>query len=190
MSLFPNTALLVIDVQQGLDDPALPRRNNPGAEKRIAELIAAWRTNGRPVIHVQHMSVEPKSTLRPELPGNAFKREAEPAAGEPVFQKTVSSAFIGTDLERHLRDNAITDLIVVGLTTEHCVSSTVRTAGNLGFNVIVVEDATAAFDTIGPDGKLYSGELMHRTALASLNEEFAVVKSTRKVLAEFGSSTP
>jgi nicotinamidase-related amidase len=182
MSMSSRTALLLIDIQQGLDDPDLPPRNNPDAEKRIAELLAAWRANRRPVIHVQHMSVEPKSTLRPELPGNAFKPEAEPIAGEPVFQKTVSSAFIGTDLEAYLRANGITDLVVVGLTTEHCVSSTVRTAGNLGFNVTVVDDATAAFDTVGPDGKLYSGELMHLTALASLNEEFARVRSTRAML--------
>lgn len=182
MTPFGQRALLLIDVQQGLDDPRFPPRNNPDAEKRIAELLATWRANGWPVIHVQHMSVEPGSTLRPELPGNAFKPEAAPIAGEPIFRKTVSSPFIGTGLESHLRLNGITDLVVAGLTTEHCVSSTVRTAGNLGFNVTVVDDATAAFDTVGPDGKLYSGELMHRTALASLNEEFASVRSTKDIL--------
>lgn len=182
MPISSRAALLLIDIQQGFDDPRFPPRNNPDAEKRIAELLTAWRAAGRPVIHVQHMSVEPQSTLRPELPGNAFKPEAAPVASEPVFQKTVSSAFIGTDLESHLRANGITDIVVAGLTTEHCVSSTVRTAGNLGFNVIVVDDATAAFDTVGPDGKLYSGELMHRTALASLNEEFAMVRTTKDVL--------
>jgi nicotinamidase-related amidase len=177
-------ALLLIDIQQGLDDPKYGARNNPEAEHRVAELLAAWRGSGRPVIHVQHMSTEPASTLRPELPGNAFKLEAQPIAGEPVFQKRVSSPFIGTDLEKHLRTNGITDVVVVGLTTEHCVSSTVRTAANLGFNVTVVNDATAAFDKVGPDGQFYSGDLMHRTALASLNEEFAAVRSTKDILAE------
>jgi nicotinamidase-related amidase len=187
MSLSSNTALLLIDIQQGLDDPRHGSRNNPDAEKRIAELLAAWRASGRPVIHVQHMSTEPGSTLRPELPGNAFKPEAQPVAGEAIFRKQVSSPFIGTDLEKHLRANGITDVVVVGLTTEHCVSSTVRTSANLGFNVIVVDDATAAFDTVGPDGTLYGGDLMHRTTLASLNEEFATVRSTKDILAA-GSS--
>jgi nicotinamidase-related amidase len=183
MSLASNTALLLIDIQQGLDDPRHGSRNNPDAEKRIAELLAAWRESSRPVIHVQHMSVEPQSTLRPGLPGNDFKPEAMPIAGEPVFQKQVSSAFIGTDLESHLRANGITDLVVIGLTTEHCVSSTVRMAGNLGFNVTVVDDATAAHGYVGPDGIHYSGDLLHRTALASINGEFAAVRSTKEILA-------
>lgn len=178
-----NTALLVIDVQQGLDEPRLGARNNPDAERRIAELLAAWRAARRPVIHVQHMSLEPQSSLREGLPGNAFKPETQPLHGEPVFRKHVNSAFIGTDLEAYLRANGIRGLVVVGLTTDHCVSTTVRMAGNLGFGVIVVDDATATFERTGPDGTHYSADLMHRVALASLNQEFATVRSTRDVLA-------
>lgn len=177
-----HAALLLIDVQQGLDDPKFGARNNQDAEQRIADLLAAWRSSSRPVIHVQHMSVEPHSPLRPELPGNAFKVEAQPVAGEPVFQKTVNSAFMGTDLEAHLRDNGIDALVVAGITTDHCVSSTVRMAGNLGFTVTVVEDATATFERIGPDGAHLTADTMHRAALASLHGEFATVRSTRDVL--------
>ena len=178
-----NTALVVIDVQQGLDEPRLGARNNPDAERHMAELLAAWRAARRPVIHVQHMSLEPQSSLREGLPGNAFKPEAQPLDGEPIFRKHVNSAFIGTDLEAHLRANGIHELVVVGLTTDHCVSTTVRMAGNLGFGVTVVEDATATFERTGPDGTHYSADLMHRAALASLNQEFAAVRSTRDVLA-------
>ena len=178
-----NTALVVIDVQQGLDEPRLGARNNPDAEQHMAELLAAWRVARRPVIHVQHMSLEPQSSLREGLPGNAFKPEAQPLAGEPIFRKHVNSAFIGTDLEAYLRANGIHDLVVVGLTTDHCVSTTVRMAGNLGFDVTVVEDATATFERVGPDGIHYSAEVMHGAALASLDQEFAAVRSTRDVLA-------
>jgi len=187
VSLPSIAALLVIDVQQGLDEPRYGARNNPEAEKRIAELLAAWRAGGRPVIHVQHMSLEPQSPLREGLPGNAFKAEALPLAGEPVFQKHVNSAFIGTELEAHLRANGIEDLVVVGLTTDHCVSTTVRMAGNLGFNVTLVEDATATFERRGPDGTSYSAELMHDAAMASLHGEFATVRSAREVLAAMGA---
>lgn len=187
-----SAALLLVDVQQGLDDPRWGARNNPDAERRIAELLAAWRAAGRPVIHVQHLSLEPRSPLRADAPGHAFKAEAFPRAGEPVFRKHVNSAFIGTGLEAHLRANGIEALVVVGLTTDHCVSTTVRMAGNLGFAVTVVEDATATFERRGPDGTHYGADVMHRVALASLHGEFAAVRSARDVLAavEAGFSGP
>jgi nicotinamidase-related amidase len=176
-------ALVLIDVQQGLDHPRWGARNNPGAEQQIAAVLAAWRQAGWPVIHVQHLSQVPGSPLRAEAPGNAFKPQAMPIDGEPVFRKTVNSAFIGTSLEAHLRRQGIEALVVVGLTTDHCVSTTVRMAGNLGFDVVVVEDATATFERTGPDGTLYPAEQMHRAALASLHGEFAQVQSTDEVLA-------
>ena len=175
-------ALLLIDVQQGLDAPGWGARNNPHAERRMLDLLAAWRQRGWPVVHVQHDSVEPDSPLRPEHAGNAVKPGFEPAPGEPLFRKTVNSAFIGTGLEAHLREAGIGSLVVVGLTTDHCVSTSVRMAGNLGFDVVVVDDATATFERTGPAGDAWSAEQMHRVALASLDGEFARVASTANVL--------
>lgn len=183
VALSPRTALLVVDVQQGMDDPRMGARNNPQAEQRMVDLLAAWRATKRPVIHVQHMSKEPNSPFRPELPGNALKPEVVPRDGEPLFKKDVNSAFIGTELEPYLRRNNITDLVVVGMTTDHCVSTTVRMAGNLGFNVTLVEDATATFERRGPDGMHYTADALHRAELASLNGEFATVRSSSEVLA-------
>lgn len=183
MNLPSNAALLLIDVQQGFDQPRWGERNNPDAERRIAELLAAWRGAGRPVLHAQHLSLEPHSPLRADAPGHAFKVEALPMAGEPVFRKHVNSAFIGTDLEAHLRAHGIETLVVVGLTTDHCVSTTVRMAANLGLSVIVVEDATATFERRGPDGTHYSADLIHHVELASLNGEFAMVRSASDILA-------
>jgi len=176
-------ALLIIDVQQGLDDAYYGARNNPAAEHRIAELLAAWRAAGRPVLHAQHLSLRPESPLREGAPGNAIKPEAQPLPGEPVFRKHENSVFIGTGLESHLRANGIESLVIAGLTTDHCVSSTVRMAANLGFRVTVVADATATFDRTGPDGAHYTADFMHRSALASLHEEFATVQNSSEVLA-------
>jgi nicotinamidase-related amidase len=178
-----NTALLLIDIQQGFDGAYWGQRNNLDAERHIAALLAAWRHKKLPVIHVQHMSQTPNSPLRPDQPGNAFKPEAAPRPGEPVFQKTVNSAFIGTALEAHLRDHRIDSVVVVGLTTDHCVSTTTRMAANLGFATIVVSDATATFERTGPDGVHHSAEQMHQFALASLHGEFATVKRAGEVLA-------
>ena len=184
MDTLPNNSVLIlIDVQKGFDDPRWGQRNNPQAEGNIARLLAAWRAGRRPVFHVQHLSVMPGSPLRPENPGSTFKDEVIPLEGEPVFQKHVNSAFIGTDLEAHLRAGGYDTLVIVGLTTPHCVSTTARMAGNLSFNAYVVSDATAAFDLIGPDGRVYSAEEIHSVSLATIHNEFAEVVDTSFILA-------
>jgi nicotinamidase-related amidase len=175
------SALLIIDVQQGLDNPCWGERNNPDAETNIAMLLKKWRDHHWPVIHIQHCSTNPISPLRPDLPGNAFKPEALPVAGEPVFRKTVNSAFIGTGLESYLVSAHIRSLVIVGLTTDHCVSTSVRMAANLGFDVFLVRDATATFERWDIDGNHISAHEMQRIHLASLSDEFCRVLTTDEV---------
>lgn len=177
-----STALIVVDVQQAFINPAWGERNNPQAESNIARLLQAWRSSGRPVKHVVHDSVEPNSLLRPGLPGNAIQPDAVPQASEPVYRKHVNSGFIGTDLERDLRNDGIDTLVIVGLTTNHCVSTTARMAGNLGFKTFVVSDATAAFARRALDGSLRPAKAVHDAALSDIHEEFATVVDTAEVL--------
>lgn len=175
-------ALIIIDVQKGFDDQCWGTRNNPNAESNINLLLNQWRENNWPVIHIQHCSVESHSPLRPDVIGNEFKEDAMPIEGEVIFTKTVNSAFIGTNLENHLTEHQITDLVLVGLTTDHCVSTSTRMGGNLGFNVTLVSDATATFDRKGPDGTHYSAGEIHNIHLASLNGEFCAVRKKLDVL--------
>ena len=188
-SIAADTALLVVDVQRGFDDACWGRRNNPGMETRIAELLDAWRGAKRPVLHARHMSTLPASPLRPGQPGNELKAEVAPRPDEPIIEKRVNSCFIGTALDEHLRRSGIRGLVVTGLTTNHCVSTTARMAGNLGYAVWVVSDATATFDRTGPDGVLYPAELVHAMALSDLNGEFASVADTRALVAETKGSS-
>jgi nicotinamidase-related amidase len=177
-----NAALIIIDVQKGFDDPYWGTRNNPDAEERIAALLAAWRKTGRPVFHIQHWSESENSPLSPRNAGSEIKEIVRPLGNEPVFQKRVNSAFIGTDLENTLRRLGIQTVVIVGLTTPHCVSTTARMAANLGFEVYMADDAIAAFDITGPDGKHYSADEIHRVSLATLHEEFATVVDSKALL--------
>lgn len=185
-----NATLLVIDVQQGFLDPSWGPRNNRQAEANIARLIAAWRRERRPVRHVYHSSRSAAGTFFQGTPGYAPKPEAAPAPGEPVHVKGVNSAFIGTSLEQELRHAGVDTLVVVGLTTNHCVSTTVRMAGNLGFTVYLVEDATATFDRLGLDGKMRPAAEVHAAALSDLSEEFATIVNTDEVLRELPAPEP
>jgi nicotinamidase-related amidase len=177
-----DAVLLLIDIQQGFDEPVWGRRNNPQAEGNVAKLLEAWRKTSRPVIHIQHCSTGANSPLRPGQSGNDFKPEAVPLDGEPVMQKNVNSAFIGTSLENYLRERGLGTLVVAGLTTNHCVSTTARMAGNLGFETFVVDDATATFDRTDHTGRTFSAEDVHAISLASLHEEFATVTTTEDIL--------
>lgn len=179
----PGAALLLIDIQQGFDSPVWGPRNNPDAEQVAAKLLAAWRRAGWPIVHVQHDSTEPGSPLATGQPGHRHKPEVAPAAGEPVVHKTVNSGFIGTDLERRLRATEAPGVVLAGITTDHCVSTTARMAGNLGFDTWLVGDACAAFDRVGADGTRYAAQVVHEVALASLHGEFATVVDSAAVLA-------
>ena len=184
-----HAALLIIDVQQGFDASSWGRRNNPQMEARIVELLDAWRASNRPVIHAKHMSIDPTSPLRPGQPGNDFKAQVTPMPGEYVIEKSVNSCFIGTPLESQLRGRGYDTLVIVGMMTNHCVSTTTRMAGNLGFDAWIVSDATATFDRVGPDGVTYSAEQIHAIALADLHGEFGVVVDTATVLAAIKTPT-
>ena len=173
-------ALILIDIQKGFDNIEYwgGQRNNPNAENNAGELLRLWRTNDLPVIHIKHCSSNPASLLHITNAGNEFKDSVKPVNYEPVIKKNVNSAFIGTNLKEQLDNLKITTLVLVGLTTDHCVSTTARMAGNLGFDCFVVSDATATFNKKGLAGQNYSAELIHETALASLNNEFATVVTT------------
>jgi nicotinamidase-related amidase len=181
-SIDRDTALLLIDVQEGFKDPKWGRRNNLCAEARIAQVLNTWRVSGRPIIHVQHVSREQASVFAPESPGIELQEFARPANGELLLQKRVNSAFIGTELDSSLKKRGATALVVVGFTTDHCVSSTVRMAANLGYRTIVVADGTATFERRSVDNRPVSPEIIHQIHLLSLQGEFAEVLNADMVL--------
>ena len=178
------TSLLVIDMQKGFEEEAYwgGNRNSPELEQNIESLITTARSLQFPIFYIKHCSTEMNSPLVPERSGNQFMDWIEPRSDEAIIHKEVNSAFINTTLDEDLRKENVNCLIMVGLTSNHCVSTTARMAGNMGYKVFVPSDATATFDRLGIDGVKYSSELVHIMALSSIHREFCEVLKTKDLV--------
>jgi nicotinamidase-related amidase len=183
MELQANAALIIIDQQKGILQPRLGRRNNPQAEDRIVDLLGFWRRSGRPVIHVQHLSREPDSVFWPEQEGVEFQQRFLPQDAEWLIQKQVPDAFCASGLEARLREAGVGQLIIVGVATNNSVESTARSAGNLGFDTWVAEDACFTFDKADYFGTLRTAEEVHGMSLGNLQGEYATVVSSAQIVA-------
>ncbi len=172
---------LVIDMQEAFWLPAAPPLH-ADPEGPALRLLAGWRARGGRVIHVRHDLIEPGSELASSRPGHALRRGFEPRTDEPLVTKSVNSAWIGTDLDLRLRRLGATTVVACGLTSDRCVSTTVRMGANLGYRMIVAEDACAAFDEPGLDGGVLPGSLVHAVQMATLANEFADVVKVEAIL--------
>lgn len=179
-------ALICVDLQIGFLDDAHwgGNRNNRNAEAVCATIIAKWRDLQGDIFHVRHSSTDPQSRLHASDDGFAFNPLCMPIAGEAVLTKSVNSCFIGTALQQMLDQAGHKSVVIIGLTTDHCVSTTTRMAGNLGYNTILISDATATFDKVGVNGETYGSDIIHATALASLKDEFATILTAAELFAE------
>lgn len=184
MPTLPENAVLIpIDMQQAFDAAPWPRRWNDRIDGNGLALLAAWRDAKRPIVHVRHDSVEPMSTLRPDAAGNRFRPGFEPRGGEPLVTKSVNAAFIGTDLDLRLRRLGADTVVLFGISTDMCVSTSVRVGANMGYRVILVEDACDCFDLPDGEGGTIAALDVHRAHVATLRHEFATVLKTADVLA-------
>ncbi|UOE45793.1 cysteine hydrolase family protein [Agromyces larvae] len=180
MDLSTDTALIVIDVQQGFDDPVWGARDNPDAEANIGRLVDAWAAAGRPIVLVRHDSIEAGSPLTAGTPDNALKDVVADAPHDLFVTKHVNSAFYGQpDLHGWLSARGIRSLVICGIQTNMCVETTARMAGNLGYEVALPLDATHTFDLEGPGGvRLAAAELARATAVNLQGGGFAEVVTT------------
>jgi len=177
-AMFDKPAVLIpVDMQRGFDDPSWPPRWNTDVDVRGRALLALWRSAGWPIVHVRHDSVEPGSTLAPGQPGNAFRPGFEPRVGEGLVSKSVNSAFIGTDLDLRLRRLGVDTAVVFGITTDMCVSTTIRVGANLGYRMVMAHEACDCIDVPDANGVIIPALESHRVHVATLGFEFATLAS-------------
>ena len=183
------TGLLLIDVQKGVNvldhwgGGKTGRRNNPQAEERMHDLLAHWRETGLPVFWTRHDSREVRSPLKFGLQTGEQIDGFEVAPGEIVIEKDVNSAFVGTELELRLRQRGVTRLVVAGFFTNFCVETSVRMAGNMGYDTYLAHDACATCNRIGPNGTDYDPQLLHDISVSNLHGEFCTALSVSQLLA-------
>lgn len=182
MTIAPTVPLLIIDIQQAFHDPIWGNRNNPMCEENIKRLIDTWEKSGQPIIYVLHVSPSPGSLFYFKSPGCTFQSFIRPRKQDLILTKQVNSAFIGTKLQDILKELYAKSVVITGLTTNHCVETTTRMAGNLGFNPILVSDATATFDRRSLSGQWIPAEVIHNVTLANLNGEFAKIQTAEEVI--------
>lgn len=189
------TALLVIDAQMGVNlhdhwGGSCGHRNNPQSEQRIAELLAAWRDARRPVFFTLHNSREDSSPLKLSLDGGRSLPGLEPRPGEMTVVKDVNSGFTGTNLELDLRRRGVSRLVVAGYFTNMCVETTVRAAGNLGYDTYLAHDACAAGNRAGLNGQMFDAEQVHAMSVANLHGEFCTAILSCEAIALLGADAP
>ncbi|WP_075995465.1 cysteine hydrolase family protein [Salaquimonas pukyongi] len=191
-----HTALLLIDVQKGVDDGAYygtgkgDTLNNPASKDNIRALLDRARVQGMTVAFTRHDSIEPNSPLKLSKESGQQIAGLEIAPRDIQVSKSSNSGFIGTSLELDLRRAGILRLVVAGFFTNFCVETTVRMAGNMGFDTYLVHDACATMPRKGLDGTLYDGDLVHNMALASMHGEFCTAITTAEALALFDGDAP
>lgn len=183
-----NAVLLPIDMQQAFDAAPWPRRWNDKVDENGLAVLEAWRAAGRPIIHVRHDSVEPGSTLTLGQPGNAFRPGFGPQGDEPLVTKSVNASFIGTDLDLRLRRMGVDTVVLFGISTDMCVSTTMRVGANMGYRMILVADACDCFDLPDGQGGTIPGEQIHRAHVATLGVEFGQVTTAGELVAAVGQA--
>jgi nicotinamidase-related amidase len=178
--------LIVVDVQRGFDDAEYwGPRDNPACEANIGRLLEQWQAAGDPVVLVRHDSgaADEGSPLTPGQEGNDFKDVVAGVAPDLLVAKSTNSAFYGTpDLQAWLQERGAEEVVICGITTNHCCETTARMAGNLGYDVRFVLDATHTFDRRAPDGEVIPAATLARMTATNLDEEFATVVTTDAVL--------
>jgi len=176
------TALIVIDFQNEYFTGKMPIPDGTKALKNTQKLVKFAHSHQMPVFFVRHENPSGSALFAKGTTFAEFHKDLQPSSKDRVITKATPSSFVGTDLEKQLKSLGIKKLIVTGLMTHMCVSSTARDAVPMGFEVIIPEDATATRDLDTWDNKKIDHATLQRAALAGVADVFAEIMTTQQVL--------
>lgn len=164
----PTTALLIIDIQDFyFPGGKVPLVEPEAAAENARRVLAAFRAEGKPVVHVRHEFE----------PGGAIHASVAPKEGEKVFTKTEVSCFNGTQVLAHLKEIGVERLVIVGMQTHMCLEAATRAAHDLGFECVVIGDACATRNLKYGDRTVPAADV-HTSTLATLDGTYAKVVDT------------
>jgi nicotinamidase-related amidase len=180
-----NRALLVIDVQESFRSrPDWDDMQNPEITEQVNRLVEAARSAGDHVIWVMHAEPGSDTVFDPVNGQVQLMSELKPAADEPIVIKTSINAFTTTNLQQLLVQDGVREVAICGIRTEQCCETTARVAGDLGFDVTFVTDATT---TSGIEG-LSAEQIIDRTERVLREREFATIATTDSMVATLTGS--
>jgi nicotinamidase-related amidase len=172
------TALLVIDIQKDY----FPGGKHPlvkpeEAAKNAYMLLQCFREHGGHHVHIQHISLKPDATffIKGDR-GSDIHDLVTHFEGEPIVYKHEPNSFLNTNLLEILKSWGAERVVITGMMTHMCVDATTRAASDLGFQVIVAEDACATRDLKYGDTTI-PADLVHKSFLAALKSYGRVMKS-------------
>jgi nicotinamidase-related amidase len=180
-----SSALLIVDIQNDyFPGGAMEVVGADAAAARAAKLLAAFRKQARPVVHMQHIAVRPGATFfLPDTPGAEIHGSVRPAPEEAVLRKHFPNSFRDTPLLEHLRAAGVSRLVIAGMMTHMCIDSTTRAAADLGFRCFLAHDACAT-RALSFGAMRVPAESVQTAYLAALNGLFARVQSADDLCSE------
>ncbi|CDX32290.1 conserved hypothetical protein [Mesorhizobium sp. ORS 3359] len=175
----PRRALVIVDVQNDYNGGNLAIQHPPFAETvaNVARAMDAAAASGIKIVVVKQMAPETSPIFAKASHGGELHPEIAGRARHHYVEKTLPSAFTGTDLEAWLRANAIDTIAVVGYMTHNCDLSTIIHATHMGFAVEFLSDASGSVPYANSAGYA-SAEDIHRVVSVVLQSRFAAVLKT------------
>ena len=178
-----NCAIVMIDFQNEYVDGAMPLGDSGSKATANARLLLdKARKEAIPIFHIAHHGQDNDKVFDPLSSKVDIVDSLQPLDGEKTIVKMHPNAFYDTELQALIKSAGKQQIIFAGFMSHMCVSSSVRAAFDLGFESFVCHDACATRDLPSVNGQTITASVMHDSAMAALQDRFAALVATDKLI--------